>query len=275
MKANIIHNDRFIYLDSNIMDLQMKEHSCLRFRNKSFLIKSYKKFKKKYEYSVIDTNILSLPRESAGLLIKDDIIYLSIPLYNLSTIMKFNGSEKGFSIGDHIEVYNKNKSPNDTPAILIVESINEKKEIKSLHISSEGDYHGNPEELTYYNLTQDREVKIDAKMFFDSSKHIQKPAIINKIIINPSEVIISLNYHLFEFGEKQSVYIEKYILMLNDIYEGETLLEEECTISSGYTSYLQIPIMEPNSKSSHAIFNEAMQIIDERIKKLEELNSGQ
>lgn len=269
MKVNIIQDSRFAYLDGDLDSLSFGQHSYLVVRDKSYKIKGVKKSTKDFTYQTIDKDVIALPRKAAAYVMRGDEIKLNIPSFSLETILSIKKSRMGFNIGDTISIHSQNVS--DEPAIIIVTATDDKGRIKMVDIQSVGVYASEPENVKYINDSDEgRELKLEMDLFFKKNASVQTPAIIKKIHINATELILNLNFNVLPFNFEDTVYISKPVLWIEEPFDQETAIEEPCGINSNFTPHLGFPYMLPNSPSQHQIYNEMIQLLDNKIQKLEE-----
>ncbi len=244
--------------DSNLYTVLNKENS--------FLIKDFK---------VLENRTIFINEDIGVNLQRGDILKITYKEYELLMVLSILNNGKDYNIGDDLFINDGDAiidilTGNKHLTILTVLEVNEKGGIKKLGVKSKGKYLIPPKNKT--NLINENgicEAIVETKYIeIDNATIIER--VVSNINIKDNKSYIMLDYSLTPNLKEGKFSVEKCLLTLSCNYSGETGTNLEYKIYYNFTPNLNIPLMVQNSQSSWIIFNKAMQILDSRLREIEE-----
>lgn len=202
-------------------------------------------------------------RVEQNLSIGDEIL-VNYPQYELKHIAKILPHTNQYKDGDIIEVQEgvacKNTTDNtiEKSKILITDTNNGN--IIRAKIQSKGRYFNKPESNSLFELIYDD---------CDRPEILERE--ITRIEQDEYNTYITLNYALPENLKEGKISCQKYEILLEENYSGETATNLICEIYRDFTPHLHLPVMLPNSPSAHLVYNQAIKILETEIMSLKQL----
>ena len=196
----------------------------------------------------------------------NDNITLTFKEYELSSFKIINGGSS-FSKGDLISINDESVKTNSVDGVdlfaeLKVEKVDDNGSILDLSIKSKGNFLSKPSNVyTVDGLELELEYSLLDKRSIETRS-------ISNIAFNNSGTIITLNHHLPPKVKNGKLSVEKWELILNVNYPGETKINSTYKVVTDFSPLLNIPLMKKGINQQEAIFNEAVIKIEDYLRKL-------
>ena len=226
-------------------------------------IQEIKPFLYNKSFVVVNSNKIKInDRIEQNLSIGDEIL-VNYPQYELKHIAKISPHANQYKDGDVIEIQEgiacKNAADNtiEKSKILITDTNNGN--IIRAKIQSKGRYFNKPESSLFELIYDD----------CDRPEILERE--ITRIEQDEYNTYITLNYALPENLKEGKVSCQKYEILLEESYSGETATNLVCEIYRDFTPHLHLPVMLPNSPSAHLVYNQAIKILEAEIISLKQL----
>ena len=225
-------------------------------------------------FELIAPNILKINEDIGVNICEDDFVKISYKEYELNTVHKIVSSGKGYKNGDRITLSGGINSLNIqdntlNPTILEVINIGEGGEIKEVKINQRGLYIEPPGVLNSVNggTGSGCSVEVSFKLI-DFRSFAEKD--VQKIEFKSAETYLYLVYPLPKGIKEGKISAEKWELTLSTEYPGDTKLNQPLEIIRDFTPNYNIPLVAKNSLSSYITTNQALTLIDKKLKELED-----
>ena len=200
----------------------------------------------------------------------NDLLTFTSKYYQVKSA-KISLTGKGYSKGDVLSVKGGVCSFNpldgvDVPAELEVSETGSQGEIKTLTVRNPGKYIDLPKECHLSGMNgngakaQLEVVTLDERMVEERS--------VKNVTINNDQTTITLNNPLPPRLTKGKISIKKWEILLNVNYPGEHRVNTRYQVVRDFTPHLNLPLMKGDLYKNETTFNEAVSLIDERIKKI-------
>jgi hypothetical protein len=204
--------------------------------------------------------------------VDDDVSFLYTE-YSVSAIEIVNGGS-GYSSGDILTLkggvlkFNSIDEINSPASIKVVE-VNDTGGLSSIELTSGGLYSALTE--GEYDLESGAGAGGKIKITPSTSDITSiEERTVTSIDINPDSTIISLNSNLPQRLTNGVVKVEKWELTLDKKYQDASKNSVDYDIVKDFTPHNNIPLIRSDLNSSHVLYNEAVAIIDQKIKDLED-----
>jgi len=229
------------------------------------------KFIYEQEAEVSDES-LTIASNAGTMLNIDDDISLAYKDYEVSEVQVENGG-KGYQEGDVINPQGGACKYNsideiDIPAQLEVEEVDSDGAILSLKIVNSGIYSVPPEDdcNAMSGAGSGASLKVATRLLNTSSIETRS---ISSIELSDDKTVIGLNHPLSPRMQSVSLKVEKWQLTISTEYTGESKFNVGYDIIKDFTPNYNLPLIKSDITASHMVYNEAMAIIDQRIKDIE------
>tara|TARA_Y100000310_G_scaffold15102_1_gene15114 strand:+ start:197 stop:1060 length:864 start_codon:yes stop_codon:yes gene_type:complete len=221
---------------------------------------------------VLNAKELKIEDLVGTMLAVDDDISLEYVDYTISQV-EIVDSGKGYKVGDTLTPstgmckYNSIDQV-DSPAQIIVTGVGDDGEISSIELTNGGTYSNPPNDVS--NVSSNLGTGATLKLVNNVTDIISiEDRTIASIDLKDSDTILHLNHELPPRLTHGQIKVEKWELTLNNDYGGESKYSVNYEIIKDFTPHNDIPLIYGDLSSSHLLYNEAMSIIDQRLKDLE------
>lgn len=233
---------------------------------------SKKKFIYKKDVTVLNQSQLKLNTNAGALLSVDDDISFTCNEYYVSLVTIAQGGQ-GYEAGDIITPqggickYNSIDEI-DIPAQITVDEVGENGEILSLSLTTAGAYTVPP--LANCGVVSDLGEGASINVTCKASDLLTvEDRTITLIEHESNHTILHLNHPLPPKSGNGEIKTEKWELTINIDYPTASKYSVNYEITKDFTPHNDIPLIHGDMSSSHLVYNEAMAIIDQRLKDLE------
>lgn len=273
--ASILKNTNRIITHSEADCTGVRENTFVKFKDDfSFyaVAKSEPLFYIK-DFEVISENKLRINDDVVAVLLPNDTLTISYKEYELLTLNSILNKGSGYKIGDKIFANSGTPSINvldniNTPLSLIVTQIGPNGEIETIQIDKRGKYIKCPQN----NCDMTGGSGKGAVLNLDF-KTLDNRVITEKDIafveFNGSYSIVTLAYSLPVGVKDGKLSINKFELLLNTNYANDTKINKLCEVLRDVTPNYALPLLIKDSFSTYSIFNQAITMLDSKIKSLE------
>ena len=232
------------------------------------------KFLYEQEVQVINESILKVNKNiGANLNIDDDILFKHKE-YEITSANVLNGGS-GYEEGDILKVeggqcaYNSSDEI-DLPCNLKVTSVGDNGEVTEVEINHEGVYVLPPSDECFVSNGKGEGATFRISNIMRDKSSLEDRSI-SDIELNADHTLIYLNSPLPPRLKTGTIKTEKWELTLNRKYLGDSKFNANYEIAKDFTPNLELPLMNSsNSNSSFLLYNEAITIIDQKLKEIED-----
>ena len=216
---------------------------------------------------------LELSTNAGTMLNIDDDIQITYKEYEIASIEVVNGGE-GYQEGDLISPqggvckYNSIDEI-DAPAQLEVEEVDSDGAILTVKLINGGLYSVPPENNCgiISGLGSGGALNVTSKLLDTLSIDSRS---ITSIETSDDKTIIGINHALPPRIEGVKLKVEKWQLTISTEYAGESKHNVTYDIIKNFTPNYNLPLIQADTAINHLVYNEAMTIIDQRLKDLED-----
>tara|TARA_B100000287_G_scaffold338719_2_gene324762 strand:- start:4996 stop:5877 length:882 start_codon:yes stop_codon:yes gene_type:complete len=215
---------------------------------------------------IIDENL------GPSLSINDDISFI-YKEYQVSEVSVLDGGSN-YAQGDVIKPstgvckYNS-LDEIDVPATFVVDSVGEDGSIESVSIQSNGVYNIAPDEQSDTTGGSGSGAKLNIISSLINNRPIEDRTIAGIELLTNSTLIM-LNHPLPPRVMSGEIKAEKWEVTLHTDYMSESKYNVDYDIVKDFTPNYNLPLLRGDLASNHLLHNEAVAIIDKKIKELEE-----
>ena len=232
------------------------------------------KFLYEEEVEVANQSTLRVNKNVGSMLNIDDDISFTHKEYEISSVSISKGGE-GYETGDVLKLegglckYNSSDEI-DLPCQLKVLSVSGAGSITDVEITQNGSYILPPSNECFSSLG-----KGTGAEFLSTNNMLNKSALedrsISDIELNSDHSLIYLNSPLPPRLKSGVIKVEKWELTLNRNYLSDSKFNANYEIAKDFTPHYELPLMNNmNSNSSFLLYNEAVTLIDQKLKELED-----
>lgn len=157
----------------------------------------------------------------------------------------------------------------DVPAQVKVTEVNEEGGVLSLELVTEGIYSVAPEDFCDVKSDLGTGATLDISSRVSDVVSVEGRTI-SQLEINENDTIIHLNHPLPPRNLTAAIKVNKWELTLSTEYAGEDKISVNYEIIKDFTPFCNLPLIHGQLSSSHILYNEAMAILDKRLKDIED-----
>jgi len=149
-----------------------------------------------------------------------------------------------------------------------VTNVSKKGEITQIKIHQHGIYTRLPEgKVTAIN---ERKTPIEVELEFEAADNTSLARRdVTEIESSPVESIIKLSYKLPAGVDTGEIMLKKQVIYLDREYNFDDCYCKVCTITKDFSPKNNLPLMAPNTPNVHNIYNKAIEILEEKLSKME------
>jgi hypothetical protein len=222
--------------------------------------------------------VLTVEGEAAMDLTEGDQLDITYKQYEIDYGFIITSSGSGYMVGDIIEV-DAGEPMLDTSvgekmvARLKVTSINESGAVEKLHIESLGSYSEPPQEKILLNWSalggsgEGLELNINFNTISNRGTFTKEVMDLNR---NKNKFYIYLDSEMPRYIKRGKLSVKKYVLFLNSNCSSRTKFSERFSLIVDFTENYGLPFLLDNSLNLPFVFNGAMNVLDKKIKELED-----
>ena len=234
--------------------------------------------KEKFVYAqdaaVIEANKIQVNENALMHLNVDDDIDISYKNYEVTEASVNQGGE-GYEQGDLISVdggvckYNSIDEI-DIPVKLSVEEVDSDGGIVSVNLVNKGLYSEPPSDESDVSSGSGSGASLSLTTKLLSTSVVESRGI-SSIELDGDKSVITINHAVAPRVKEISIRVEKWQLTLASAYAGQQdKLNVPYDIIKDFTPHCNLPLINSNMATNHLVYNEAMAIIDQRLKDLED-----
>lgn len=273
--ASILKNTNKIITHSEADCTGVRENTFVKFKDDStfYTVAESESLFYIKDFETISRNKLKINDDVVTVLLPNDVLTISYKEYELLTLNSIINKGVGYKIGDKLFANGGIPSINildniSAPLSLIVTQIGPNGEIETIQIDRRGKYTECPQKNCDIVGGSGKGAILDLDF-----KTLENRVITEKDIafveFNGSYSIVTLAYSLPVGVKDGKISINKWELLLNTNYANDTKINQTCEVLRDVTPNLALPLLIRNSFSIDSIFNQAMIMLDNRIKDLE------
>jgi hypothetical protein len=231
-----------------------------------------KKFIFQKEVLILNSTQLKFDGLAGAMIGLDDDIELMSEEYNVNSV-SVDAAGEGYGVGDLLSLeggvckYNSIDQI-DTPAQAVVKTVNASGGVLSIELSQAGIYSSAPESPSSTSSSSGSGATLNAATITADTVAIEGRTVI-EVESDNDNTILHLNHPLPPRLVSGKIKVEKWELTLNSEYTGADKRSVPYEIIKDFTPFNNIPLIHGDLGSSHILYNEAMAIIDQRLKDLE------
>lgn len=224
------------------------------------------------DFEVFDRKTIKLSSEVGINLLPGDNLKLTYKEYELVTLIEIRNGGERYQVDDVLTVVGGTPSINrengliDSTSFTVV-AVDEKGSILALGPRTKGHYLEAPE--TIVDLSGGAGASAVVEVHYGV---VEQRATIENVVAAIPDIntgMVKLDFPLPPNLKNGKLSVEKWQLTLNGTYAGETKINSAYDISSNFTPALKLPLMLQNSFQREILFNQAMNLLEQRIVQLE------
>jgi hypothetical protein len=252
-------------------------------RSNSFIIVDGDKYfysildKKRFTYKktceVIENSKLKINENTSINLGIDDDVAFRYEEYKVNAAEIKNGGSD-YTVGDILNplggIYRYNSIDNiDSPAEIKVTEVDDSGKVLSVQLVSSGAYSLPPHDECEAQAGSGQGATFSLTSSAAEIMSIEERSVID-IERNDDHTILYLNSSLPPRLQKGEIEVDKWELTLDKDYIAESKFNAGYDIIKDFTPNSQLPLLYGNIVSNHLLYNEAMSIIDKKLKAIED-----
>ena len=240
--------------------------------NVFYTVAKSESFLYKKPFELVSPNRINIKENVSINLQETDTVKISYKEYELLTLISINNGGKDYKIGQKVSISGgipsiniQDNSPKES--IFLITQVSPNGEIEKLELTEKGQYIIPPDKLSGVKSNNGEGAILDIEYkTTELDKEIERT--VTKIENNNLESFITFNYSL-PTGIKYGVLsCKKYQFYLSSNYVGNSKFGVNYQILRDATPNFNLPLLVKNSVSSELIINEALKIIDSKMKEL-------
>tara|TARA_R100000008_G_scaffold75564_1_gene54883 strand:- start:12 stop:884 length:873 start_codon:yes stop_codon:yes gene_type:complete len=270
----ILKGSNDLYIVSENLEITAPHNSFLKIGSSDILFKveGSKKTTIKRHFELKDKETINIKGIYEGKILPGDIIKIYFDEY-VTTNVNLLKSADGHKEGDVLYCQGGLTSSSSLDLTgklcqLIVEQVNKEGQISKLRVFNPGLYIKTPETPVIAINEANKPVEVELEFdLSDNASSIERN--VSSISSSLSSSEISLSYPLPEGVSEGEVIIEKQIIHLDREYTYESTSNELCSITQDFSPNHKLPLMAPNNPSFHAVYNKAIEMLEEKLSEME------
>tara|TARA_Y100000004_G_scaffold107457_1_gene120546 strand:- start:227 stop:1084 length:858 start_codon:yes stop_codon:yes gene_type:complete len=232
--------------------------------------------KRKFVYqknvTVLNTSQLKVAENLGTMVSVDDDVAFMYSEHSVTSVSVASGGE-GYQVGDIITPeggvckYNSIDQI-DVPAQIQVTEVDSDGAVVAVELINGGLYSTPPADSCNGNSNLGTGVTLSLVSSVSDVSSIEERTV-SSIDYTSDSTVLHLNHNLPPRIQEGSIRVEKWELTIDGNYVGQSKYSANYNIVKDFTPHNDIPLIHGDLASSHVVFNEAMAIIDQRLKDLE------
>jgi hypothetical protein len=226
------------------------------------------------DFNSVSPNVISISGNNCPLFLNNDSLEVSFKEYEVDDILGIFSAGTGYSQGDVLILkggipYFDLASNTTEPATFTIVLVDERGSILQIEPLNRGNYLEAPHQTSVLQggSGQNAGLNLSYKVS-DRRRSIER--VIEEITYHPEQTLIRLNYPLDNNIKRGKINLNKWQILLTSNYVGDSKLDSSYKILRDFTPHLGLPLISPNSPSFNTLYNKSVQIIDAKVKSIEE-----
>jgi len=239
-----------------------------------YSVGSVKEVKVIKDFVTVNNQTLNISGYCCPLFLNSDAIEVSFKEFEVDDILGIFSAGTGYSQGDILTLSGGTPffdlSSNATePATFKVILTDERGSITHIEPENRGCYIEPPHQTSVLKGGSGKNAGLNLTYkVADTRRVIDR--IIEEVTYHPEQTLIRLNYPLDPNIKKGKIVLNKWEILLTSNYVGDSKLNSSYKILRDYTPHLGLPLISRESPSFNILFNKSSQILDARIKSIED-----
>lgn len=226
------------------------------------------------EFTTTNPQTLSISGNNCPVFLKNDTLEVSFKEYEVDDILGIFSAGEGYSEKDILTLsggtpYFDVGSNVTEPATFVVILVDERGSITKIDLLNRGSYLEAPHQTSALNGGKGKNAGLNLTYKLSDRRRVVERSI-EEVTYHPEQTLIRLNYPLDKDIKRGKINLSKWELLLTANYVGESKLDVCYKVLRDFTPYLGIPLITRNSPSFDQLYNKGAQILDGRIKGIEE-----
>jgi len=256
-KQILASNGDFVKIGNNEVYYQVEETKQITLKKKFQSHGDYLTIKGNYEFKIF-------PGDNAKLYYHD---------YEAVLINKITKSAKGNSFGDRFFFqggYPSSSRENLTGKYteIKVTAVNKDGSVKEVNIVEPGKYITPPENPIIAKNQDGKTIEVEAEFDYSSESSVFERDF-TSVEFKDGKTHLRLYYPFPEEIDNAELILSKSILYLNKEYGAAPVHGLLCQTTSDFSPINKIPLVPPNAIAPHAIYNKAVEVVDNRLADIE------
>lgn len=254
----------------------VRNGSFLLFNSDSefYSVGSSKEIKIIKDFSTLSPQVLSISGYCCPLFLNNDNVEVSFKEFEVDDILGIFSSGIGYTQGDILTLnggtpYFDISSNATEPATFKVILVDERGSITHIEAENRGCYIEPPHQTSTLKGGTGKNAGLNLSYKVSDTRRIID-RVIEEVTYHPEQTLLKLNYPLDSTIKKGKIVLNKWELLLTSNYIGENKLNSSYKILRDYTPHLGLPLISQNSPSFEKLYNKSSQILDLRIKNIED-----
>lgn len=272
---SILNNSNLVYTSSQTDWSKIRQGAFIKLGNNNFFntISEVNEFFFIKDFTVENPTTISIlfdEEKYENQILEKDLITISYKDYELDSI--FEIKEKGQNYKKNSLLYIEGgklsssiMGNSNSEIILVVLEVGPKGELEKIGVKSRGKYLIPPSNNAYIRSEYGSGAIIDCD-FRELSTRNKLEREILYIRYETGKVIIGLNYALPLNLKEGKLSINKYSLLLKEIYSGPTIINGNYFLSFDFTTNFNFPLMPPNCPHPEIVYNNFILKLDAILK---------
>lgn len=240
--------------------------------NMFYKVMGKNKFAYEKEVDILNDTQLKINEPIGPMLSVDDDVALYYHEYIVDSV-EIDEAGEGYEVGDTLTLesgtpkYNSIDETDELAQVKVTE-ISGNGNVSSIELLVNGKYNVAPDEVcsTTSNLGTGARMRIVTKK--SDATNIEERTI-SQIDREEQSAVIHLNHNLPPRLHSGKIKVTKWELILNTDYIGDSKNSVDYDIVKDFTPYNNLPLINADFNGNHLVYNEAISIIDQKIKDIE------
>ena len=273
---NLIKDSNRVISCSEIDFQKIRPGSYIKIGNITYQIIDRKPLFYIKDFEVVAPNAIKLKDNAGNFLLKEDVLDISYKEYELGSLLSIVDGGCKYKKGDIIYLLGGVPTIDNSNTQQItsfeVNSVDENGKLLSVGLISRGKYVSVPNNVSEVYGSNGHGAKLECFYTIIDSRRMIERSIIN-ILRSGSDATVFLNYTLPSGLKEGKLSVNKYELILNNNYTGASLYDSKYEISQDFTINYQMPLLMKGSTSPESVFNLTMQILDTKLREIDDWKS--
>lgn len=226
------------------------------------------------DFATTNPQTLSISGNNCPVFLKNDTIEVSFKEYEVDDILGIFSAGEGYAQGDILTLsggvpYFDVGNNVTEPATFSVVLVDERGSITKIDYLNRGSYLEAPHQTSALKGGTGKNAGLNLTYkVSDRRRAIDRT--VEEVTYHPEQTLIRLNYPLDKDIKRGKINLSKWEILLAANYVGESKLDCTYKVLRDFTPHLGIPLISRNSPSFDQLYNKGAQILDGKIKSIEE-----
>ena len=226
------------------------------------------------DFSTTNPSTISISGNNCPIFLKNDTLEVSFKEFEVDDILGIFSAGEGYSEKDILTLaggtpYFDLGSNTTEPATFVVVLVDERGSITKIDPLNRGSYLESPHQTSALKGGTGKNAGLNLTYKVSDKRRVIERTI-EEVTYHPEQTLIRLNYPLNKDIKKGKVNLSKWEILLTANYVGESKLDSSYKVLRDFTPHLGLPLVSRNSLSLDQLYNKGAQILDARIKSIEE-----